>query len=262
MKKYVTMRQRQELRAKKRKKSAITLVVMAIFFVIGVFGIPKLINNQGIGNILQSNKDGSQSTVYEQPDNIPEYAGQDYVVLNKGVPNFNQWDIEHITGEYYSNLDKYGRCGTVYALLDRSMMPTEERGEIGSVKPSGWIQAKYEGIVLSNPPYLYNRCHLIAYALTGQNANEKNLITGTRYMNVASMLPWEEKVMKYLDCSDNHVLYRVTPYFIEKELVARGVEMEAYSVEDKGESLSFHVFVYNVQPGIEIDYRTGESRMK
>ena len=138
-------------------------------------------------------------------------------------------------------------------------MPTEERGEIGQIKPSGWVQKKYEGIVDSQPPYLYNRCHLIAYALTGQNANEKNLITGTRYMNATTMLLWEEKVLRYLDKSDNHVLYRVTPYFKDKDLLARGVEMEAYSVEDRGKSLCFHVFVYNIQPGIGIDYLTGES---
>ena len=139
-------------------------------------------------------------------------------------------------------------------MLDRSMMPTEARGEIGQIKPSGWQQAKYEGYVDSNPPYLYNRCHLIAYALTGQNANELNLITGTRYFNVTAM--------KYLDNSDNHVLYRVTPYFKGNELVARGVEMEAYSVEDQGTGVCYHVFVYNYQPGIEIDYKNGESRVE
>ena len=141
-------------------------------------------------------------------------------------------------------------------------MPTEERGSIGQIKPSGWVQEKYPGIVDSEPPYLYNRCHLIAYALTGQNANELNLITGTRYFNVEGMLPFEESVMRYLDKSDNHVLYRVSPYFKDDELLARGVEMEAYSVEDNGEGICFHVFVYNVQPGIELDYKMGESRKK
>ncbi len=124
------------------------------------------------------------------------------------------------------------------------------------------MQEKYEGIVDSDPPYLYNRCHLIAYALTGQNANELNLITGTRYMNVAAMLPWEEQVMRYLDDSENHVLYRVTPYFKGSELLARGVEMEAYSVEDEGQGVCFHVFIYNVQPGIVLDYSTGKSRIE
>ena len=139
------------------------------------------------------------------------------------------------------------------------MMPTEERGEIGRVKPTGWEQNKYPGIVESDPPYLYHRCHLIAFALTGQNANEKNLITGTQYMNTEGMLPWELKVMRYLDGSDTHVLYRVTPFFEGDDLLSRGVEMEAYSVEDRGRDVCFHVFVYNVQPGIGIDYHTGEN---
>jgi DNA-entry nuclease len=138
-------------------------------------------------------------------------------------------------------------------------MPTEERGEIGMIRPTGWKQNKYPGIVDSDPPYLYHRCHLIAFALTGQNANEKNLITGTQYMNTEGMLPWELKVMRYLDGSDNHVLYRVTPFFEGYDLLSRGVEMEAYSVEDNGRDVCFHVFVYNVQPGIAIDYRTGEN---
>ena len=169
------------------------------------------------------------------------------------------WDIKNITGEYYSELDSLGRCGVAYAMLDRSMMPDEERGDIGEIKPTGWVQNKYAGIVQSDPPYLYNRCHLIAYALTGQNANELNLITGTRYMNASVMLPWEEQIMRYLDHSENHVLYRVTPYFKEEELLARGVEMEAYSVEDEGSGMCFHVFVYNIQPGIVLDYSTGEN---
>ena len=152
-----------------------------------------------------------------------------------------------------------GRCGTAIAMIDRAMMPTEERGLIGSITPTGWVQNKYEGIIDSRPPYLYNRCHLIAYALTGENANELNLITGTRYMNATVMLPWEEKVMRYLDYSNNHVLYRITPYFAGNELLARGVEMEAYSVEDNGEGVCFHIFVYNVQPGIALDYKTGEN---
>ncbi len=135
-------------------------------------------------------------------------------------------------------------------------MPTEERGDIGMIRPTGWKQEKYPGIIDSEPPYLYNRCHLIAYAMTGQNANEKNLITGTHYMNTEGMLPYEKMVLRYLDDHDDQVLYRVTPYFSESELLARGVEMEAYSVQDEGEGICFHVFVYNVQPGIIIDYQT------
>ena len=145
-------------------------------------------------------------------------------------------------------------------MLERTMMPSEQRGPIGDVKPTGWVQEKYPGIVDSEPPYLYNRCHLIAYSMTGQNANELNLITGTRYMNATTMLSYEEQVLRYLDNSDNHVLYRVSPYFKGSELLARGVELEAYSVEDNGKGVCFHVFLYNVQPVIEIDYSTGQSR--
>ena len=212
--------------------------------------------------LSEEKQHSSKSVVESDPEKIPDFAGEDYVVLNDNMPAFNEWDLENISGENYSDLDRLDRCGTAVAMLHQSMMPTEERGEIGQIKPSGWKQAKYSGYVESKPPYLYNRCHLIAYALTGQNANEKNLITGTRYMNATTMLPFEMEVMKYLDHSDNHVLYRVTPYFKDKELLARGVEIEAYSVEDNGEGVCFHVFVYNVQPGIEIDYLTGESKVK
>ncbi len=260
MEKYVTRRQRKELKAKRRKRILVAVIIIAIFCVVSA---AVLIAIRRVGTIIsKSNTKGSLSVVDSDPRSIPEYAGDDYIILNGGKPNFNTWELENIEGEYYSELDNLGRCGVVYAMLDRSMMPTEERGEIGHVKPSGWVQKKYEGVVQSKPPYLYNRCHLIAYALTGQNANELNLITGTRYMNATTMLPWEEQVMKYLDGSDNHVLYRVTPYFKGKELLARGVEMEAFSVEDNGASLCFHVFVYNIQPGILLDYSTGESRIE
>lgn len=202
----------------------------------------------------------SLSTVDAAPETIPEYAGADCIELNDNVPNFTSDDFEMISGELYSELDFRGRCGTAVAKLARSMMPKDQRGEIGTVRPSGWEQEKYPGIIDSQPPYLYNRCHLIAYALTGQNANEKNLITGTRHLNVELMLPYEIKVAQYLDHSENHVLYRVSPYFKGLELVARGVEIEAYSVEDRGEGVCFHVFLYNVQPGVAINYMTGESR--
>ena len=191
---------------------------------------------------------------------FPEYDGKVYIVLNEGVPYFSEEDINTLSGEYYGELDELGRCTGAYAVLHQSMMPDRQREEIGMIKPTGWVQNKYPGVVDSNPPYLYNRCHMIAYAMTGQNANEKNLITGTRYFNVAGMLPWEMKILKYLESNKNHVLYRVTPYFRKRELLARGVEMEAFSLEDRGKGICFHVFVYNVQPGIEIDYATGENR--
>lgn len=203
----------------------------------------------------------SKSIVESDPGCIPDYSGLDYIELNGGKPCFNEWDLANIEGEHYSDLDSLGRCGTAYALLDRSMMPTKKREEMDNIKPSGWRQRKYEGLVDADPPFLYNRSHLIARALAGEEANEKNLITGTRYMNATTMLPWEEMVMQYMREHDNHVLYRVTPYFKDDELLARGVEMEAYSVEDNGR-LSYHVFVYNVQPGIELDYATGRNWLK
>lgn len=201
----------------------------------------------------------STALCVSHPESIPDYAGEPSVELNGNIPSFTEYDLEQITGERYSDLDPLGRCGSAAAMLDESMMPSEERGEIGEVRPSGWRQKKYPGIIDSDPPFLYNRCHLIAFALTGQNANEKNLITGTRYMNFIAMLPYEQRVMRFLDSSGDHVLYRVTPYFRGAELLARGVELEAYSVEDSGRGVCFHVFAYNVQPGIGIDYRTGES---
>lgn len=248
-------RRRSKKKPFKNIARALLVVALAVAAesVAGIDTLPK--------KLMQEESGYSGSIVETAPESIPEFAGRDYVVLNDNMPNFTETDLQNITGESYSSLDSLGRCGTAVAMIDQSMMPTEERGSIGQVKPSGWVQAKYEGYVDSNPPYLYNRCHLIAYALTGQNANEENLITGTRYFNVTGMLPFEEQVMQYLDDSPNRVLYRVTPYFRDNELVARGVEMEAYSVEDDGEGVCFHVFVYNYQPGIEIDYRTGESRI-
>lgn len=190
---------------------------------------------------------------------IPEYSGKPYVIMNDNMPLFTDDDKSTVSFESYSKLDSLGRCGVAFANVGRDLMPTDKRGEIGEIKPSGWVQAKYEGIVDSKPPYLYNRCHLIAYCLTAENANERNLITGTRYMNVEGMLPFEERVADYLDRNDNHVLYRVTPVFIGRDLLADGVLIEAYSVEDNGRGICFCVYVYNVQPGIKIDYATGES---
>ena len=240
------------------KKKTKKLLLEILMFVIGIFGC-----TDSKGEAVQDNKvDLSQSVVESVPDDIPSFSGEDYIILNDGQPMFVKADFENIKGEHYSKLDLLGRCGKATAMLHRSMMPTEERGAIGQIKPSGWKQEKYPGYVESNPPYLYNRCHLIAFALTGQNANDRNLITGTRYMNATTMLPFEMEVMEYLDHSNNHVLYRVTPYFKNNELLARGVEIEAYSVEDNGEGICFHVFIYNHQPGIEINYATGDSWIK
>ena len=192
-------------------------------------------------------------------DEIPEYSGTPYVELEGNRPDFSSSDMTTEAFETYSELDELGRCGVAYANICRELMPTEERGNIGSVKPSGWQTAKYD---IVDGKYLYNRCHLIGFQLAGENANKQNLITGTRYMNVTGMLPFENEVDDYVDETDGHVLYRVTPIFVGSELVARGVQMEALSVEDNGEGICFNVFVYNVQPGIEIDYATGNSHLE
>lgn len=182
---------------------------------------------------------------------IPEYTKNPYVTINNNIPSFTQEDYNLGVFENYSKLDNLGRCSVAYANICKEVMPSkdEKREAIGMIKPSGWQTVKYEGIVEGN--YLYNRCHLIGYQLAGENANEKNLITGTRYMNVEGMLPFENLVDDYLEKEankDNHVLYRVTPIFEGENLVASGVQMEAYSIEDKGEGICFNVYVYNVQP--------------
>lgn len=189
---------------------------------------------------------------------IPAYSGEAYVILNENQPEFDTEELSTESYEYYSELDALGRCGTAYALIGTDLMPTEERTSIGHVKPSGWHTIKYDII---RDKYLYNRCHLIGFQLTGENANEKNLITGTRQMNVEGMQPFETDVAKYIKETDYHVMYRVTPIYEGNNLVANGVQMEAYSVEDNGKGICFNVFVYNVQDGIEIDYATGESQL-
>ena len=187
---------------------------------------------------------------------IPAYSGSPYVNINNGNPNFSKSDLTTKSYEYYSNVDNLGRCGVVHACIGRDIMPTEERGSIGMVKPTGWHTVKYDCV---DGKYLYNRCHLIGFQLTGENANTKNLITGTRYMNVTGMLPFENMVADYVKETGNHVMYRVTPIFKGNNLLAHGVQMEAFSVEDDGYGICFNVFVYNVQPQITIDYATGES---
>lgn len=189
---------------------------------------------------------------------IPEYSGEPYVAVNDNVPQFLETDLSTDSYEYYSDLDSLGRCGVVYACIGTDLMPTEERGSIGSVKPTGWHTVKYD-VVDGN--YLYNRCHLIGYQLSGENVNTKNLITGTRYLNVDGMLPFENMVADYVLETENHVMYRVTPIFDGDNLLASGVQIEAESVEDNGEGILFNVYCYNVQPGVEIDYATGDSQL-
>ena len=189
-------------------------------------------------------------------ENIPEYDGNSYVVIDDNEPSFTEAEITDEAYEYYSELDELGRCGVAEACIGEELMPTEARGSIGHIKPTGWQTVKYDFV---DGKYLYNRCHLIGFQLTGENDNEKNLITGTRYMNVEEMLVFENMVDDYIEDTGNHVMYRVTPIFEGDNLLATGVEMEGYSVEDEGEGISFHVFCYNVQPNVEIDYETGYS---
>ncbi len=208
------------------------------------------------GTFSSSGTSSSSGASSIQLADIPDYSGSPYVVINNNVPFFTDSEMTTTSYESYSSLDSLGRCGVAMACIGQDIMPTETRGNIGSVKPTGWHTVKYD---IVSGKYLYNRCHLIAYELAGENANEKNLITGTRYFNVDGMLPFENQVADYVKETDNHVLYRVTPMFEGNNLVADGVLMEAMSMEDRGDDILFNVFCYNVQPGITIDYATGDS---
>ncbi len=194
----------------------------------------------------------------ELPEKLPVYAGEASTAVNGNMPFFASGEMTADAFESYSELDSLGRCGVAFANVCRELMPDKERGSIGNVRPSGWHTVKYDRI---EDRYLYNRCHLIGYQLAGENDNEKNLITGTRYLNIEGMLPWENLVAQYVEKTGNHVLYRVTPCYEGDNLVASGVLMEAFSVEDEGAGVCFNVYCYNVQPGILIDYATGESRL-
>ena len=210
--------------------------------------------NIRISNETSDKLADTPSTSYDLKS-IPEYSGEPYVTIHDNVPFFLEEELTTDAFETYSELDDLGRCGTAYANICEEIMPTEKRGKIGMIKPSGWHTVKYTGI---DGNYLYNRCHLIGYQLSAENANEKNLITGTRYLNVTGMLPFENMVADYVNETGNHVLYRVTPIYNQENLVADGVLMEAQSVEN--DDLAFCVYCYNVQPGIEIDYHTGDSK--
>lgn len=204
----------------------------------------------------QSVGDGNSKVVLSK---IPDFSGRPYTVINGNVPSFNKSELTTTGYETYSPLDSLGRCGGAVASCGKEIMPSanEERGSISSVKPSGWVQAKYDCV---SGKYLYNRCHLIGWQLSAENANKRNLITGTRYMNTEGMLPFENMVADYIRETGNHVAYRVTPVYEGSNLVASGVQIEAYSVEDNGEGICFNVYCYNVQPGVVINYSTGESR--
>ncbi len=220
-------------------------------------GKPSTEKNHSTTN-KQNEKPANSGDYKVKLSNIPSFSGKPYVVINNNIPGLSSADRTSKYFENYSPLDYLGRCTTVTACLGKETMPTEERGPIGSVKPTGWHTVKYDFV---DGRYLYNRCHLIGFQLSGENANTRNLITGTRYMNVQGMLPFENMVADYIKETNNHVLYRVTPVFKGEELLARGVQIEAYSVEDGGDGISFNVYCYNNQPGVSIDYETGKSTL-
>ena len=220
-------------------------------------------------SLIRSAATGENSD-YVVLDEVPEWSGEPYIEVNGNRPDFDKDEIrwaeknaaaesEEKEPEIFTEMDRYGRCGSAVACIGPETMPEGERGSIGMIRPSGWQLDKYDFI--DNGGYLYNRCHLIGWQLTGQNAEERNLITGTRYMNTQGMLPFENRAAEYVRSTGNHVLYRATPLFRGKELVARGVEIEAYSLEDGGKGVSYNVYCYNVQPGVKIDYRTGRNRL-
>lgn len=237
----------------KRKKRNISMLLssLALALIIGIYtyytdNSSAYVNNNDITNIK-----------YDISD-IDKFTGYNYIELNGNIPVFEEIDTSK-SFEEYSELDSLGRAGSAFANIGVDLMPTEKRGSIGMIKPSGWHTIKYD---IVDGKYLYNRCHLIGYQLTGENANEKNLITCTRQMNTKGMLDFENKVADYIKSTNNHVLYRVTPVYKNDNLLATGVIIEAKSVEDNGEGILFNVFVYNIQNGIEIDYKTGESSLK
>ena len=239
-------------RRKNKQNSIYFIVALIIFLIVGVY------EGKIVFQPIEDNSNVVNQVSYDLAS-IPEYSNANYVVLNNNEPNFTESDYTTDSFERYSELDGLGRAKVAYANIGVDLMPTEERGSIGQVKPSGWHLVKYD---IVNGKYLYNRCHLIGFQLTGENANEKNLITCTRQMNTVGMLEFENKVANYIKSTNNHVLYRVTPIYKDDNLLASGVVMEAYSVEDSGEGIKFNIFVYNVQDGIDIDYKTGDSKLK
>lgn len=242
-------------RRRKNRVTGLILIIVILGLIIQCF--PELSSDvKKLTNRFFSN----DSVIYSYDiDDIPEYDGEPYVILNNNIPNFEESGYSTNSFENYSDLDKLGRCGVAFANIGLDLMPTEERGYIGNIKPSGWHTVKYD---IVDGKYLYNRCHLIGYQLTSENANEKNLITCTRYMNTVGMLGFENEVAEYIKKTGNHVLYRVTPMYEGNNLLASGVNIEALSVEDKGKGIQFNVYVYNVQDGILIDYSDGSSSLK
>ncbi len=238
-------------RKKGIKKSSLLIIIIIILVLIYNFyyeEINKFITSYALESISYNLED------------VPQYSGNNYVVINNNVPFFEENELKNTKSfEKYSNLDNLGRCGVAFTNIGIDLMPTKERESIGMIKPSGWHTVKYD---IVNGKYLYNRCHLIGYQLTGENANPKNLITCTRQMNTKGMLEFENQVAEYVKKTKNHVMYRVTPIYEKSNLLASGVLMEAYSVEDNGVGVKFNVFVYNVQDGININYEDGSSNLK
>lgn len=243
-------------RRRRRKKKTSNIFQIVLGLVIVLLALYLGFYREEFFSFIDSSY-SSQTTSYSI-DNVPEYTGEAYITINNNVPGFQESDYSSTSYESYSDLDSLGRCGVAMANIGSDLMPTEERGSIGMIQPSGWHTVKYD---IVSGKYLYNRCHLIGYQLTGENANEKNLITCTRQMNVGVMLDFENEVADYIKETNNHVLYRVTPYFEGDNLLASGVQLEAYSVEDHGAGVQFNVYIYNVEDGITIDYLTGESSL-
>ena len=250
------------VRKRRSKKQNLWQTLIGTLILIFVLIIGYISQNIDTTNESNENNLENESVIFDL-SSIPEYSESPYVEINNNIPYFTEEEYKLEAFEKYSELDSLGRSGVAIANICREIMPKEgeERGEIGMIKPTGWVQKRYDDIIKDK--YLYNRCHLIGWQLAGENANEKNLITGTRYLNTEGMLPFENQVVDYIDNNeDNHVLYRVTPIFERNNLLASGVEIEASSVEDKGEGLHFNVYCYNVQPGIKINYETGESELE
>ena len=235
-------------------KQILTLIFFIIIIVIGIYATNNYKDNE--------NNTNEQLAISYTLDTIPKYSSEPYVTINNNIPNFRENDFTNNSFEDYSDLDDYGRCGVAFANLNKEeTMPkeNENRKSLDKVIPSGWQDTEYSEINLTN---LYNKCHLIAYSLSAENANDKNIITGTRYFNISGMAPFENRVRKYLnDNPNNHCLYRVTPIYEEENKVASGITIEAESVEDKGASICFYVYIYNVQPSVIIDYATGNSKL-
>lgn len=237
------------------KKQILVLLLFVVIIIVTIF-----INNNW--NEVNNSINNNTQEAYYTLDTIPEYSSKPYVEIDNNNPNFEENDFTTDSFENYSGLDEYGRCGVAFANLNKEgTMPKEDenRKSLDKVIPSGWKDTEYSEI---NLPNLYNKCHLIAYSLSAENANEKNIITGTRYFNISGMTPFENRVRKYLNNNpDKHVLYRVTPIYEGSNLVASGITIEAKSVEDNGKGICFYVYIYNVQPGVSIDYATGESKL-